>query len=397
MCAKPDDAMPDATEIIYHAKKWYALFPGVIRPVSGSFLADHYARRAMGRGPLRMVVDAAIGLGFHAWIPWRARAVRRRFGLSPEWQRRAIAMGRARFADPNDLALFRIEHADALDGYIRRFEDAALNKVINPLGWTRDCALADKALFYERCEVAELPHPATIAVGNASGWMVHRQPIPGHDLLIKPARGEGGRGVAFLDPPGEDIEAWLATTFGGRSGNWIIQERITTHALLRNLALGALSTARITTILNEHGVPEPVSAVLRLASDPKAQVDNMKAGGLLAPVDLVTGVLGIACKGYGGGDYAQHPATGAGIEGRMVPWWQEAKQLAVEAHRSAFSDYALVGWDIGICDQGAILIEGNAKPGVLMPQRASRRGLGGQRYGELLGYHLARVGTAQRK
>jgi hypothetical protein len=39
--------------------------------------------------------------------------------------------------------------------------------------------------------------------------------------------------------------------------------------------------------------------------------------------------------------------------------------------------------------QGAVLIEGNGKPGVLMPQRAARRGLGDGRYGQLLAHHLA--------
>lgn len=388
--------MPDVAELLYHAKKWYALFPGVIRPVSGHFLADHYARRARARGPLRVAFDAAIGLGFHAWIPFRARKVRRRFGLSKAWENSAIATARARFADPNDLALFRIDEADALDAYIRRFEDAALNKLINPLGWTRECALADKARFYERCEQAGLPHPKTIAQGNASGWTVHHSPVEAGDLLIKPARGEGGRGVAFLDPPAPDqIAPWLTAAFTNRSGNWIIQQRVMTHSALRDLALGALSTARITTILNERGEPEPVSAVLRLASDPNAQVDNMKAGGLLTPIDLTTGALGLACKGYGGGDYARHPVTDALIEGRIVPWWDEAKRLAMDAHAGAFADYALIGWDVGLCADGPILIEGNAKPGVLMPQRACRKGLGGGRYGELLAWHLARASGRQ--
>jgi hypothetical protein len=36
-----------------------------------------------------------------------------------------------------------------------------------------------------------------------------------------------------------------------------------------------------------------------------------------------------------------------------------------------------------------VLIEGNGKPGVLMPQRAARKGLGAGRYGQLLAYHLA--------
>ncbi|HWI86322.1 MAG TPA: sugar-transfer associated ATP-grasp domain-containing protein [Sphingomonas sp.] len=385
----------DLAEFIYHAKKAYSIYPGVLHPVSGRFLHDHYVRRATVRGSVRLLLDALVGLGFHAWIPWRARRVQRRFGLDDAWRSRAERIAHARFADPNDIALFRIERAEELDGYIRRFEDAALNRIINAPGWTSGCVLADKVAFYRRCVAAGLPHPQVVA--TLSGNRVELISAPGDwPLLLKPARGEGGRGVAFLpsasamagDP--DALTAWLSTVVPGRGGVWIVQRRLAAHANIVPLALHALTTARITTILNERGDPEPVSAVLRFASDPVAQVDNMKAGGLLAPIDIASGALGLGCKGYGGGDYERHPVTGASIAGFLLPDWQEAKALAVRAHHEAFGEYAMVGWDIGLSDVGPMLVEGNSKPGVLMPQRAGRAGLGGQRYGELLALQLAR-------
>jgi hypothetical protein len=118
-------------------------------------------------------------------------------------------------------------------------------------------------------------------------------------------------------------------------------------------------------------------------------VDNMKAGGLIAPVELKSGRLGEAWKGYGGGPCVRHPATGAEIAGRTLPDWPAAVALAERAHAVAFADYTLVGWDIGLTEDGPVLIEGNSKPGVLMPQRAARRGLGEGRYGALIAHHLA--------
>ena len=38
---------------LYFLKKAYAIYPGVVAPVSGGFLADHYRRRRARRGPLR--------------------------------------------------------------------------------------------------------------------------------------------------------------------------------------------------------------------------------------------------------------------------------------------------------------------------------------------------------
>lgn len=179
---------------IYFLKKAFALWPGVVRPVSGEFLAAHYARRGATRGPARAAVDAVVGLAFLAWIPWRARDVARRFGLQADWRRRAIHIARARFADPQDLALFGVETAEAMDSYIRRFEDAGLNRILNPLGWSGACALADKVVFAARCANAALPQPETVALAGGGRINVLTDPA-GRELVAKPVDGEGGDGV----------------------------------------------------------------------------------------------------------------------------------------------------------------------------------------------------------
>ncbi|KAB0677421.1 hypothetical protein F6X38_18210 [Aureimonas leprariae] len=377
---------------LYFLKKAYALYPGVVRPVSGGFLAAHYRRRREERGALRAALDAAVGLGFLAWVPWRARQVQRKFGLDEAWRRRAAAIARQRFADPNDIALFRIETAEALDGYIRRFEDAAFNKRINPRGWTKDCALADKRRFAERCAASGLPHPETVATVENGVVAVTLDPA-GRELVAKPADGEGGEGVRMLGrfADAAELAARRPDLVGAARGAFVVQPRVVPHPALDGLALSALPTVRIVTIVDEKGAPEVVSATFRCPSAPEAVVDNMKAGGLLAPVDIETGTLGLACKGYGGGDYAAHPVTGATITGCVLPGWPEAKDLAVRAHATGFADYALIGWDVALTPDGPILVEGNGKPGVLMPQRAARRGLGEGRYGALLAHHLSRV------
>ncbi|MBI1196553.1 MAG: hypothetical protein GC203_01670 [Phenylobacterium sp.] len=372
---------------LYFLKKAYAIFPGVGRPVAAEVLGPHYARRAKARGPARAALDAAVGLAFRAWIPWRARQVQRKFGLDEAWRRRAVEIARARFADPNDIALFRIDEAGALGAYIRRFEDAALNKQINPRGWTRDCALADKARFHDRCAAAGLPHPQTVAVA-AGGHVEVRADPAGRALAAKPADGEGGDGVRMLGAVADaaDLRAKLA---GAGRARLIVQPRVAAHPALADLALNALPTVRIVTMLDEAGRPEAVSATFRFPSVETACVDNMKAGGLIAAVDLETGTLGPACKGYGGGDHDVHPVTSGAITGRSLPDWHAALALARRAHGEAFSDYALIGWDVALTPDGPLLIEGNGKPGVLMPQRAARRGLAQGRYGALLAHHLA--------
>lgn len=375
---------------LYFLKKAYAIYPGLLRPSSARILQPHYRRLQGQRRLPRVVLDLLVGLGFHAWIPWRAGQVARRLGLGRDWRRHAVSIARARFVDPQDIALFRIGEAQAMDGYIRRFEDAALNKRINPKGWSAGCALADKIRFHARCRAAGLPHPETVAV-LVDGRLAKAADPRGRELIAKPADGEGGDGLQVLGrfADGADLAARLPAGLRARRGATVIQPRIAVHAALAELALNALPTVRVVTILNEAGAPEVVGGTLRFAADPEACVDNMKAGGLIAPVDLASGVLGPACKGYGGGDHARHPVTGATITGRVLPQWPAIRALCVRAHATAFDDYALVGWDIAMTPEGPMLIEGNGKPSLLLMQRAARHGLGEGRYGVLLAHHLA--------
>jgi glutathione synthase/RimK-type ligase-like ATP-grasp enzyme len=230
--------MLSATELWYRAKKLYSLYPGVVAPVSGGFLAGHYARRRRERGLLRAGLDALIGLAFLAWVPVRARAVQRNYGFDAAWRERTIKIARAAFADPNDIALFRIDHVSQLDSYIRRFEDAGLNKRINPRAWEAGCVLADKIAFYARCAAYGLHHPQVVATIVDGHVEVLGAPT-GRALLLKPARGEGGAGVAFLDGAPEAAAAfsdWLRAHFGRRRHAWLVQERIVPHPALADLA-----------------------------------------------------------------------------------------------------------------------------------------------------------------
>lgn len=371
---------------LYYWKKAWPLFPGVTRPISAPFLAPHYAARRAGRGPLRALADGVVGLLFHLWVPRRARLVQQRFGYDEAWRRKAVAIARARFADPNDIALFRIDRPDELDDYIRRFEDAAINKRINPLGWTPDCVLADKRRFAERCRAAGLPHAETIATVDDGIVTIHADPAD-RTLIMKPVRGEGGDGVKMIGPVSDrpSLQARLSEV----KVDTVVQPFIRVHPALSDVSLSALPTVRIVTILNEANEPEAVSATFRCPSDPRARVDNMKAGGLIVPVDLRDGMLGTACFGYGGQDHEIHPASGAPITGRRLPDWAGAMALVLGAHATAFADYVLIGWDVALTPEGPLLIEGNGKPGVLMPQRAARHGLGAGRYGALIAHHLA--------
>lgn len=378
----------------YYAKKRFALYPGIVEARSAAFLAPYYAGRQAEQSPLRLVVNAITYAGFKLWAPWRARQIGRRYRLDGAWMKSAAAIAGERFADPNDIALYRIAQPSELDDFIRRFEHSEISKRVNPRCWDADCVLGNKIEFYARCVEFNLPHPQVFATAVDGVPRVHAVPEPGL-LAVKPAGGEGGSGFRLESyAPGAENNVATFTVFLRRTLDnkhlWVVQDRIATHLALTEIALAALPTARIVTMINEEGEPEIVVSVLRFASDPKSHVDNIKSGGLMAPIDLETGILGPGCKGKGVGDFSTHPVSGGVIEGRQLPFWPEAKALVLDAHGRAFPEYNLIGWDVALTPDGPILIEGNGKPCMIVAQRAPRMGIGKNRYGALIAYHLAR-------
>jgi glutathione synthase/RimK-type ligase-like ATP-grasp enzyme len=381
---------------LYYLKKSFALYPGTSEPVSAAFLADHYRVRREKRGPLRASVDWVAGKLFRAWVPFRAKKVAKRFGLDAAWTKRATQIGRARFADPNDIALFRIQSPDELDQWMRRYEAAGVSKLINPHNWHPDCALADKVAFAQRCAEYGIAHPALLAT-VVDGKLDVREAPAGPEVVLKPNAGEGGSGVQVLEVPadaradGAEFAAFLAPYTKGLRGTWLVQPRLINHPDMADLAINALATVRLTTMFNERGEPEVVTSVLRFPSKAESRVDNIKAGGLMAPIDAQTGILGTACRGRGIEEFDSHPISGAPVAGRVLPHWDDAVALAKRAHRDAFSEYTLVGWDVALTDDGPMILEGNGKPCLIVAQRAPRRGIGSTRFGELVRYHLERA------
>ena len=243
--------------------------------------------------------------------------------------------------------------------------------------------LHDKAEFAEHCSAHAIRCVETIMTIDR---IVPNQPLPDRDLFVKRNKGRGGRGAerwdlvapsAFEAPGGERLgaEALLERfAAGSRKAALIVQPRLTAHRALSDLTTGALPTVRVVTCLDEAGAPEVIGAVFRMAVGDNVTVDNLHAGGIAAAVALDSGRLSRATNlGTDArlGWLSAHPDTGARIEGRKLPLWDEVKRLAIVAHR-AFSDRVVIGWDIAMLDDGPILIEGNGNPDMDILQRFMR-------------------------
>lgn len=381
----------------FYAKKKYPLFPGITRAVHPDFLRDYYRGWQSRMGWPRKIINALSFTAFRAWLPLQVRKVARRYGRDETWRRKALALSRDRFVDPGQIDTYRIERPGDLDGYMRSFEWNAINRHLNPRHWGPDCVLFNKADFYLNCMLNGTPIPKIYAMVFDAKPEFFDSPKAG-DVVVKPSLGCGGDGVTIKVLPPEfaydrrTFDIFLKGQTDCARGDWIFQEKCTVHPALKPIALNALPTARISTMLNERGEAEIVTTVLRFASVSNTVVDNLCAGGSMAPINPKTGEVGLACMGHHGGDFSEHPAAGAQISGITVPAWEESKAMVQTAHLTAFRDYALIGWDVGITDKGPLIIEGNAKPCPVVAQRGPRKGLGETRFGELIAWHLARQG-----
>ena len=268
-----------------------------------------------------------------------------------------------------------------------------------PLRVRKGSPLSNKLRFAERCAehgVRCVPNLLYLD-GTAAPTQVREC-----DLFIKFADGRGGRGAERWDSDGLgrysnpdfeslDCEALLRRLAARAERRpLLIQPRLSPHLELTDITSGALPTVRALTCLNERSEPELVAAVFRMSVGENRTVDNIHAGGIACAVSLDRGILGKASN-LGAdarlGWLTHHPDTGALIEGRVLPFWKEARDLALHAHR-AFADRAMIGWDIAILGDGPIVIEGNGSPDVDLMQRFMRVGFCKHRYGDLLAWHL---------
>jgi hypothetical protein len=78
-----------------------------------------------------------------------------------------------------------------------------------------------------------------------------------------------------------------------------------------------------------------------------------------------------------------HAITHARVLGRVVPCWNGVRSIALMAH-SACRDRLLIGWDIAVGPDGAVLLEGNSYPDVDFLQRSHQCAIGDSPLGPLI-------------
>ena len=247
--------------------------------------------------------------------------------------------------------------------------------------------LKDKVAFARLCRESGLSHIDILAVfdGGAAEFAESTTSanLLGTPLFAKPRGGGNGKGVrrwfwkdgAHIDEDGspcsesEVVEALCGLSL---STPYVLQRCLANHPTLEEIAKGALASIRVVTLLSGDSNCPRVALPLLLMPGENALVSNYRYHGLIAGIDPETGTLGGAMANDARIDappIKHHPRTGAPILGTRLPFWNEVLELAVSAHKR-FPGVVVVGWDLAITEHGPVLIEGNGRPSMELPQNA---------------------------
>lgn len=187
------------------------------------------------------------------------------------------------------------------------------------------------------------------------------------ELMFKPLEGSSGNGIykIYKEEWQNNFDSFFEKIKS--KGPALLEEVIKQHDLLNELNPSSVNTIRIATLLGDkkQGI---VYAFLRIGNG--KVIDNVDCGGMAARVDLDSGTILTVGADKQGNVFEKHPTTNVNIVGFNVPYWEEAKEMCLEASNK-IPQMRFIAWDVAICNDGPVLIEGNSFPSHAIPQFAA--------------------------
>lgn len=192
--------------------------------------------------------------------------------------------------------------------------------------------------------------------------------------VIKDRCGYNGYGVYVLKVVGgkltykdKEVTEDEIKKFVSEFKTGIIQSNVIQGSFENEIFDKSINTVRVISMKRKDAdYHEVVAALQRIGTERSAPVDNFAQGGGSAPIDIETGMLGSMTCFNSFDDagkrifYDVHPDSGAQIQGRVVPHWNDIKQKIADITRKLpFFEY--IAWDIVIKNDGIALIETNMK------------------------------------
>lgn len=333
--------------------------------------------------------------------------IAREHGVSPLRQMReifALRFGPGKLAPHEYVSTgaFRPEFdAAAKREFVGKVGSYELNLACSPVKLTPSRGFVrDKVLYGELIRAVGLPATRTQA-------LVHRARTVGHvpvlrdatavrDFLLggarfpvfgKPVEGSGSIGSVLIESVDRDtglmrlgngrqldLGAFAQEVIADYPEGYVLQSAIRQHETLRAVTGEAVGSLRIVTLRDVDGI-RPLYTLWKIPS-PTAMSDNYwQDGSMIAEIDPSGRVMHcVRGSGPGYGRIAAHPVSGVRFAGLRIPHWDRLLEVAVEAH-GLFPEFGVTGWDIGMGEEGPVIIEASNNPFHALYQLAADRGV----------------------
>ena len=195
--------------------------------------------------------------------------------------------------------------------------------------------------------------------------------IKSHDAIVrKPISGLGGANVEKIET--KKIKNLKEFYENLNKENCLLEELVIQDKTWSKLNPDSLNTVRVVTKCI-NGKSDILFAVARIGGG-KSIVDNFHQGGMGVKVTIENGTLEGNAIDKKGNESEETSITHVKVDGFKIPYWNEIVKMTKEA--AAVNDNVnVVGWDVGISENGPVIIEGNRGPGMDIIQVLYKRGV----------------------
>lgn len=227
----------------------------------------------------------------------------------------------------------------------------------------------DKAAFNKR--FAPFLHRRFLDAASAS-YEDFSAFVDGVDRFIsKPFMGASGKGIEVVQNNGRLPKEQLYREY--HDSKCLLEEVVVQHGEMAKLHPESLNTMRIATLRDRDSIVI-MGAALRIGTGSEV-VDNFHRNGIVACIDIESGVVRSTGVNYRHQRFVRHPDTGVQIVGFRIPHWENVAATVVKA-AELLPEMDYVGWDVAIdSKENVLLIEGNSIPDYDVLQVASQEGL----------------------
>lgn len=200
-------------------------------------------------------------------------------------------------------------------------------------------------------------------------------------VFFKPISVGKGSGVVRIDYidndfylDSEKVTSSKILSMLDQKDNYFVSVCIKQAKYLRNIYAETSNTIRLITGRSKDDKVKILCAVQRIGTSSTIPVDNGSRGGLVANIDINTGILSEARSIHNTNIYENHPDSNNKIKGIVIPNWNEISKEVLKVSEKLI-DLKFIAWDILPTDNGFYVIEANSSSGVNIIQV-----FGGQRH-----------------